>query len=478
MASTQEFAFSFVTEKGEKCCTDCSEGNGEVNGAGDCVIEINGCGDSAEGKFSAEVGADGSITGQAASPGIPKFRSKVGRRRDDSTIRDLSTLPESDSANAANCPDLKEWIMKSMPWKGYYPLCIYKSATNESMLEIMAFVDGVALPKDKVRYGQLPKDASVRTFRKTVEGMLPMQRTDTALASSKKTMQWIPQQWSAFTTGGHKVKKVGTTVGTTPSAQDGTGVLLVFEGGQWLHPGIEIGFKRSIRAHDTEIVLETLALQPLVFSIQNFIRIEECDHIQEEAAPHVADSGVSLMDHDEGAPATDFRTSKTHFLQSRDALLKNFDKRVANLTRVPVNHQEDLQVLRYDKNGRYDQHLDFWDPKSYTDPGVVNMIHAGYKNRMATVFCYLSDTVGGYTAFPLAYDANDAAVDAQFPDKEGLCPYKLRIHPQRGKVIIFYSLLPDGNGDELSQHTACPLAGGTKWSANKWVWNEPQRFVS
>jgi hypothetical protein len=47
-------------------------------------------------------------------------------------------------------------------------------------------------------------------------------------------------------------------------------------------------------------------------------------------------------------------------------------------------------------------------------------------------------------------------------------------------VIIFYSLMPDGNGDELSQHTACPLGAGEgerkiKWSANKWVWNERQQ---
>ena len=111
-------------------------------------------------------------------------------------------------------------------------------------------------------------------------------------------------------------------------------------------------------------------------------------------------------------------------------------------------------------------------------------------------------------------------VEAAFPDREGLCPHQLKVHPQKGKgkcpelqfsgglpqaeprglrqavvaggsranelrllfapVIIFYSLMPDGNGDELSQHTACPLGAGEgerkiKWSANKWVWNERQQ---
>ena len=43
--------------------------------------------------------------------------------------------------------------------------------------------------------------------------------------------------------------------------------------------------------------------------------------------------------------------------------------------------------------------------------------------------------------------------------------------PKRGRGVVFYSLLPDGFGDEYSTHAACPVTAGTKWAANKWVWN-------
>lgn len=51
------------------------------------------------------------------------------------------------------------------------------------------------------------------------------------------------------------------------------------------------------------------------------------------------------------------------------------------------------------------------------------------------------------------------------------CPYGLRVPPRKGRAILFYSLLPNGKGDHLSSHSACAVTGGTKWAANKWVWN-------
>ena len=41
--------------------------------------------------------------------------------------------------------------------------------------------------------------------------------------------------------------------------------------------------------------------------------------------------------------------------------------------------------------------------------------------------------------------------------------------------IIFYSMRPDGLGDEFSLHASCPVGegGGIKWAANKWVHNTP-----
>jgi prolyl 4-hydroxylase len=99
------------------------------------------------------------------------------------------------------------------------------------------------------------------------------------------------------------------------------------------------------------------------------------------------------------------------------------------------------------------------------------MTHGGLKNRMATVFWYITNVEGGgHTSFPLA---QGKFITELTPTTT--CPYQLGVKPEAGKVIIFYSLRPDGSGDDLSQHAACPVTSGTKWAANKWVWNMPQR---
>ena len=77
---------------------------------------------------------------------------------------------------------------------------------------------------------------------------------------------------------------------------------------------------------------------------------------------------------------------------------------------------------------------------------------------------------GGHTAFP-RFDKEPQPWD--FDD----CTKGLLVKPQRGKVIVFYSLTADGKGDEYSLHGACAVKEGIKWAANKWVWNTPMGFL-
>ena len=79
---------------------------------------------------------------------------------------------------------------------------------------------------------------------------------------------------------------------------------------------------------------------------------------------------------------------------------------------------------------------------------------------------FLSDVAeGGETIFPRWNGA-------PFPQDLSDCSTGLKVKPQKGKVIIFYNLLPDGEIDELSLHGACPVKDGVKWAANKWIWND------
>ena len=64
---------------------------------------------------------------------------------------------------------------------------------------------------------------------------------------------------------------------------------------------------------------------------------------------------------------------------------------------------------------------------------------------------------GGATAFPKAAGGRG-----------------LQIKPPVGTGILFYNMMKDGNGDDLTLHTGEPVAAGTKWACNLWIW-DPHR---
>jgi prolyl 4-hydroxylase len=75
------------------------------------------------------------------------------------------------------------------------------------------------------------------------------------------------------------------------------------------------------------------------------------------------------------------------------------------------------------------------------------------------VLFYLNDEglEGGETAFP-------RWVNSETSDS-------LRVKPEKGKALLFYSMLPDGNMDDLSHHSSLPVKKGEKLMANMWIWD-------
>ena len=106
---------------------------------------------------------------------------------------------------------------------------------------------------------------------------------------------------------------------------------------------------------------------------------------------------------------------------------------------------------------------------------------SGYaKNRLATVFFYLNNvSKGGETNFPMAATP-ERPNGGHSPRDYFDCSKGVSVFPEEGKVIIFYSLNPDGTQDDYSLHGGCDVleVSETKWSANFWLWNKAYHFLS
>ena len=294
------------------------------------------------------------------------------------------------------------------------------------------------------------------------------------------------QPWSIFSALGERIVGETDLIHTSESNAEvlkqlaSSEMVILTEGGNWIWPGVAEGYRRTVdvtspNSKETRrVTIETLSLVPLVVSIEGFLTEDECDYIAEKAGPRMQYSGVSLMDKDKGKAASEWRTSQTAFLNSvDDPTLTDIDYRVASLTRIPRNHQEYVQVLRYGAGEKYDAHHDFFNKDLYrSDPNTLRLIENGKRNRYATVFWYLTDVdVGGETIFPRYGGAPQ-------PWDHSSCAVGMKVKPQKGKVIIFYSLDAAGDLDDYSLHGACPVGEGyVKWAANKWIWNAPMQYI-
>ena len=126
-------------------------------------------------------------------------------------------------------------------------------------------------------------------------------------------------------------------------------------------------------------------------------------------------------------------------------------------------------MLRYLPQQHYAAHHDFFDPGDYSASGRARGLA---NNRFATVFFYLNEVdAGGQTGFPRAGGLDQPH---DFLD----CGRGFAAEPKKRRVVIFYSMLPSGEFDHYSLHAGCDVGeNGTKWAANYWLWNTPQRSM-
>jgi len=191
------------------------------------------------------------------------------------------------------------------------------------------------------------------------------------------------------------------------------------------------------------VFLQVLSLKPRVFVLENLLSAWECDHIVSIGEKVVARSTVG---HGADGFESQTRTSSTGWInRDYDKSISQIFARFADVLGMDRNNRrstEELQIVRYGVGQEYLPHHDF------SDEGSVNV-------RFLTLLLHIAPSEeGGATGFPKAAG--------------GL---GLEVRPSKGSALLFYNMLPDGNGDDFSLHTGRRIDRGVKWACNLWVWD-------
>ena len=184
--------------------------------------------------------------------------------------------------------------------------------------------------------------------------------------------------------------------------------------------------------------IENEYISPVVHP--HFISLEETDYILQQARPHFSES-VVVTGHD-----TNVRKSKTSWLSKTDPVISGIIQRVCNMTNIPFENAEKMQVVEYEPDGYYNEHHD-----SCCDDKIECVeFEKNGGQRKVTMLIYLTDDFeGGATRFPKL-------------NKD----YK----PPKYSGLLFYPLEKNGDkGHPLALHAGLPVTSGKKYIANVWL---------
>ncbi|KAH1260203.1 hypothetical protein AAZX31_02G042100 [Glycine max] len=205
--------------------------------------------------------------------------------------------------------------------------------------------------------------------------------------------------------------------------------------------------------------MEVISWQPRAFLYHNFLTKEECEYLINIATPHMQKSTVA--DNQSGQSVVhDVRKSTGAFLdRGQDEIVRNIEKRIADVTFIPIENGEPIYVIHYEVGQYYDPHYDY-----FIDD--FNIENGG--QRIATMLMYLSNVEeGGETMFPRA-KANFSSVP-WWNELSNCGKMGLSIKPKMGDALLFWSMKPNATLDALTLHSACPVIKGNKWSCTKWM---------
>lgn len=190
---------------------------------------------------------------------------------------------------------------------------------------------------------------------------------------------------------------------------------------------------------------ETLDSKYQVLQIRNLLTEQECKELIDLARrSNMVESSVV-----EGDTLykmnKDFRKSYQCWMTpSQHPVLNKLSKISVDLTGFPVSNQEQIQIVKYDKEGKFDAHFD----ACVLSDKLCKEMNRGAGERRTTLIVYLNeDIVGGETEF---VNLNQ------------------KIIPETGKGILFWSTDDQDHLLLESKHKGNKVEQGEKWIATVW----------
>ncbi|WP_027210742.1 2OG-Fe(II) oxygenase [Burkholderia sp. WSM2232] len=192
--------------------------------------------------------------------------------------------------------------------------------------------------------------------------------------------------------------------------------------------------------------------RPAAVQLAGFLSANECEQLIALARPRLDRSTV--VDPVTGRQVVaGHRSSHGMFFRLGETpLISRLEARIAELTGLPVEHGEGLQLLHYEAGTESTPHVDYLVANNASN--IESVARSG--QRMGTLLMYLNDVDGGggETVFPhLGWS----------------------VTPRRGDALYFEYGNRSGLSDPSSLHASTPLRAGEKWVATKWI--RTRRFV-
>lgn len=193
-----------------------------------------------------------------------------------------------------------------------------------------------------------------------------------------------------------------------------------------------------IESQKIDILLEYS--NPEIKLFGNVLTNQECDRLIDLSKNRLKNSKVIQ---DNINIVHEARTSENAYYKSSENIeIANIEKRISDLLNYPREKIENLQVLKYKKNGQYKPHHDFF---------IKPAKNGG--QRIGTFIIYLNDVVsGGETYFP---------------------NLGLNIKPKKGNALFFSYTNDQNEHDVRTLHGGQIVNQGEKWIATTWLRQSP-----